>query len=282
MLHMVGFGHGSLTKRVRDRGLSASIRTLVYPTIVHYLKASFGMAQYPPNTLCTLAYHVTCIKKLIDNFDISASVNQGHRVEVQFLGGQHSIRQMVQVCRQYLDNAHPLPVWARCCFRIALDLYRMVLMETYQSLDSHFSMRHESTPPSLNHKKAFSIMLNTISFNHYSLQPFVLRLAVHQLPTLSKQIVNKGSSSGFSFPVSLRDRNPLEAASTPTTSVQVTQLHLEIQGRVSIRPHPRNGRYCATTSRGGCTASFRTIEELIDHLANKYGTDYHIHLKCPH
>ena len=29
MLHMVGFGHGSLTKRVRDRGLSASIRTLV-------------------------------------------------------------------------------------------------------------------------------------------------------------------------------------------------------------------------------------------------------------
>ena len=97
MLHMVGFGHGSLTKRVRDRGLSASIRTLVYPTIVHYLKASFGMAQYPPNTLCTLAYHATCIKKLIDNFDISASVNQGHRVEVQFLGGQHSIRQMVWI-----------------------------------------------------------------------------------------------------------------------------------------------------------------------------------------
>ena len=149
-------------------------------------------------------------------------------------------------------------------------------METYQSLDSYFTVRHESTSPTLDHEKAFCILLNTVSFNHYSLQPFIIRLAVHQLPTLSQQIINKGSLSGFTFPVSLRDRNRLEPASTPTTSVQVTPLHSEIQDRVSIRPHHRNGMYCATTLRGGCTASFRTIEELIDHLVNKYSTDYHL------
>ena len=204
MLHMVRFGHGSLTKRVRDRGLSASIRTLVYPTIVHYLKASFGMAPNPPNTLRTLSYRATRVKQLIDNFDVDTTVNQGHRVEVQFLGGQHSIGQMVQVCQRYLANAVPLPVWARCCFRIAPDLYRMVLNgDVYQSLDSYFTVRHESTSPTLDHEKAFCILLNTVSSNHYSLQPFIIRLAVHQLPMLSQQIINKGSLSGFTFPVSL-------------------------------------------------------------------------------
>ena len=190
MLHMVGFGHGSLTKRVRNRGLSASIRTLVYPTIVHYLKASFGMAPNPPNTLRTLSYRATRVKQLIDNFDVNATVNQGHRVEVQFLGGQHSIGRMVQVCQRYLANAVPLPVWARCCFRIAPDLYRMVLMETYQSLDSYFTVRHESTSPTLDHEKAFCILLNTVSFYHYSLQPFIIRRGTstaNVVPTNNKQ-----------------------------------------------------------------------------------------------
>lgn len=63
-MHMVGFGHGSLTRRVRDRGLGASIRTLVCPTIVHYFKAEFGMVLYPPNMLCTLSYRSSCIKQL--------------------------------------------------------------------------------------------------------------------------------------------------------------------------------------------------------------------------
>ena len=182
---------------------TASIRTLVYPTIVHYLKASFSMAQHPPNTLRTLSYRATRIKQLIDNFNVNATVNQGHCVEVQFIGGQHSIGQMAQVCQRHLDNAVPLPVWARCCFRIAPDLYRMVLMETYQSLESYFTVRHESTSPSPDHKKAFCILLNTVGFNHYSIQPFIVRLAVHQLPTLSQQIIDKGSSSGFAFPVSI-------------------------------------------------------------------------------
>ena len=48
-------------------------------------------------------------------------------------------------------------------------------------------------------------------------------------------------------------------------------LHREIRQRVSFRPHPRKRLQCATTLRGGCTASFRTIEELVNHLVEKYG-----------
>ena len=45
----------------------------------------------------------------------------------------------------------------------------------------------------------------------------------------------------------------------------------EIWQRVSFRSHTRNGLQCATTFRRGCIASFRTIEELVNHLVKKYG-----------
>ena len=66
----------------------------------------------------------------------------------------------------------------------------------------------------------------------------------------------------------------------PTTSVQETPLHTEIHRRVSIQPHPRNRMYCVTTLRGGCMSSFQTIDELVDHLINKYGSKYHLYVKC--
>ena len=110
-----------------------------------------------------------------------------------------------------------------------------------------------------------------MGYNHYSLQQFVLRLLENQLPILTQQILHKGSSSGFRLPTSLRYKYVLEAPSTCTTSVQDTPLHREIRQRVSFRPHPRNGLQCATTLKGGCTASFQAIEELVNHLVKKHG-----------
>ena len=145
MLHMVGVGHRSLTRSVREMGLEASVRTMVYPTILYYLKAVFGMAAYPPNTLCKLSHQASCIKGFTNSFDVHATVNQGHQVEVQFLGGQLSIKEMVRVCRQYLDNADPLPAWAKCSY----------LKETYKSYNPYFSVRHKSTPPTLDQRRHF-------------------------------------------------------------------------------------------------------------------------------
>ena len=145
MLHMVGVGHWSLTRSVREMGLEASVRTMVYPTILHYLKAVFGMAAYPPNTLCKLSHQASCIKGFTNSFDVHATVNQGHQVEVQFLGGQLSIKVIVQVCRRYLDNADPLLAWAKCSY----------LKETYESYNPYFSVRHKSTPPTLDQRRHF-------------------------------------------------------------------------------------------------------------------------------
>ena len=64
-------------------------------------------------------------------------------------------------------------------------------------------------------KKAYSILW-------HSLQQFVSQLPENQLPTLTQQILHKGSSSGFSFPTSLRDKSALETPSTCTISIQET------------------------------------------------------------
>ena len=52
---MVRFGHCSLTRRSRNRGSGASIKTVVYLTVVHFLKSQFSMAQSP------LAQYITCL-----------------------------------------------------------------------------------------------------------------------------------------------------------------------------------------------------------------------------
>ena len=61
-----------------------------------------------------------------------------------------------------------------------------------------------------------------MGYNHYSLQKFVLQLPENQLPILTQQILHKGSSSGFRFPVLLRDKSALEDPLTCTTSIQET------------------------------------------------------------
>ena len=154
----------------------------------------------------------------------------------------------------------------------------MVLKATYELYDPHFSVRHESTPPTLDQKKAYSLLLNTVGFNYPIMYPFVSRLAVSQLPTISQQILDKGPSFWFQFPASLGNRSAVDPLSTPTTFVADTRLHAEIGWRVSIRPHPRNGLACATTLKGGCAASFQTIEGLVNYIVQKYGTNYNLHL----
>ena len=160
-------------KAVKGRGLGASVKIVVYPTILHYLKAVCSIDRYSPNTVHKLLYRARCIKGFIDTFDVHATVNQGHRVEAQVHGGQLSITEMVRVCRRHLDNAGPLPAWASCSYHIAPDLYRMVLKETYELYDPHFSVRHESTPPTLDQKKTYSTLLNTVGFNFPTMHPFV-------------------------------------------------------------------------------------------------------------
>lgn len=83
-----------LDKENQRQGYGVSIRTVVYPTILHYLKAKFTMAQYPLSTVWTLIYRVNQIKNLIDQLTDHPLVLHGHCVEVRFIGGNLTINEM--------------------------------------------------------------------------------------------------------------------------------------------------------------------------------------------
>ena len=69
----------------------------------------------------------SCIERLIDTFDINLTAIQAHCVEVQFIGSNLLITEMGRIGIPLLTNAEPLPLWVRCSFQIAQEVYRMVL-----------------------------------------------------------------------------------------------------------------------------------------------------------
>ena len=106
---------------------------------------------------------------------------------------------MVRVCRRHLDNAGPLPDWGSCSYHIVPDLYRMVLKETYELYDPHFSVRHESTPPTLDQKKAYSTLLNTVGFNYPTMYPFCITTS----SISTANIFSTNTRQRIIFPISL-------------------------------------------------------------------------------